>query len=137
MNKTITICVFLAILIFGCSAVTIPYDPQPLAKDPREVIRQVIMEQPDKKVPHSATVTADYIEIDTTVIRRSGPIRRRIPTMITIYFNNLGKPVLYKTSWYIVAILNKNNEERYRVYTKQEDQARLLIDALNAIAVNK
>ncbi len=127
------------LLLTGCSTVQIAHDQQSVTGDPKEIIRQVISEQIDNKVPRSTTVTAEYLEVDTTVIRRGKtPTRQRIATTITIYFNNLGTPILYRTGSgiYIVAIKNKDNQERYRVYTRQESQARLLMDALYAVTVN-
>ena len=124
------------VLSLSACATTMPYQPKIVTdKNPVDIVRQVIQEQPVKKAPRELTVTDTHIQIGTTYIKRSGPVRKQKPGYITIYFNNVGSPQLMKYfSDYYVVINNKNNEEKYRVRTSQEEQAKALIDALHTLS---
>ena len=124
--------VIILFLTAGCAATVLEYSPQIIADgDPKQIIKQVIMEQPLKKAPRSAFVNDQYMEIEASVIRAGDLSARKAPTTISIYFNNIRSMSLTKSNnYYIVALFNKAGEERYRVYSRQEEQARLFIDAI-------
>lgn len=136
----------LVLLLSGCAAQQIPYAPEPTANknDAQRIIEQVTMEQPTKYRPQNVLVTDDYIAFDEgytgkTVGSATAINNTAVGYAVTkgknvgsrLYFNSLGVPTLYKKrGWFVVQLVDSNDQILKRLYTRDEAKAEALIDSV-------
>ena len=119
----------------------VPYVPTPNVNEPAKVIERVLKSQPPAyadEVPFEVSVKSDCIELRTTEQGLFGGSPGEVRS--AIYYKNIGKVVLNKDNtwkvvlnktdiWY-VEILDRSGMGMYNVFSFDESEAKLFIDAL-------
>ena len=122
----------------------VPYAPIPNVSEPAKVIERVLKSQPPAyadEVPFEVSVKSDCIELRTTDPGRFGGSPGEVRS--AIYYKNIGKVVLNKDDiwkavlnktdiWY-VEIFDRSGNWMYDVWTFDESEAKLFIDALYTV----
>ena len=130
--------------VAGCLALSacahnrtdVPYFPNPNVSEPAKVIERVIKSQPPAwadPVPYEVIVKSDCIELRTT--ERGGFLSRGTPGEVrsAICYQNIGKVVLNYTNIWYVEILDRSGMGMYNVFSFDESEAKLFIDALYTV----
>jgi hypothetical protein len=112
----------------------VPYVPNPNVSEPAKVIERVIRSQPPAwadPVPYEVIVKSDCIELRTTE-RGRGILFWKSPGEVrsAICYQNIGKIVLNKTDIWYVEITDRLGNWMCYVYSFDESEAKLFIDAL-------
>jgi hypothetical protein len=108
----------------------VPYIPSPNVSEPAKVIERVLKSQPPAHafdVPFEVIVNSDCIELRTTYPGTPGENRS------AICYINIGKVILNKTQLWYVEILDRSGYYIYNVYSFDESEAKLFIDALYTV----
>jgi hypothetical protein len=127
--------------VAGCLALSacahnrtdVPYFPNPNVSEPAKVIERVIRSQPPAwagPVPYEVIVKSDCIELRTT--ERGGFLSRGSPGEVrsAICYQNIGKVVLNKTDIWFIEIKDRLGYWMCYVYSFDESEAKLFIDAM-------
>lgn len=119
--------------LFACALNSaVPYTPNPNVSDPAKVIERIMISQPPDyagAVPSKVSVKSDSIEMWMT-----GPGSGGSPG--EIYYREIGKVVLNYTNIWFVAIIDRSGIGMYNVFSFDESQAKLFIDALYTVMEN-
>ena len=123
-------------LIFGCSTY-VPYNSKYLKSrnEAEKIIKQVILEQPRQYAPVAIEFNEEYFQVfhnDTRKGILSGGVTT-VPVVDTIYFNNIKSVELYYRKLFIVMIKDNTDYLKLYVYTRDENKAKSLIDALHTL----
>ena len=129
------------VLIMGCSTIHyVPDSSKTGTVEAREIVKQVIQEQPDELAPIRIEITDRYLKMYAT---KSHPVDGyTIPWNTMVYFSNIGNVELKQKKrgsqkWFVISIRDRNNTVRYTVYTAHEITAKSFIDALHALKVDR
>ena len=109
----------------------VSYVPNPNVIEPTKVIEQIIRTQPPayaRPVPYAVSVKNDYIELQVT--EPGGWFGGPGNVTNTIYYKNIGKVILNKYDIWCVEILDRAGNWMYYVWSFDESEAKLFIDAL-------
>lgn len=135
-KKLITVVALL--LLSGCMK-RIQYSPDISSVnsvEAKEIVKQVVQEQPGELAPINVEITDRYFKMYAT---KSNPMNGyTIPWNTVVYFNNIGKIELkqekkWSKKWYVISIMDRNNQKRYSVFTAHEIKAKSFIDALSKL----
>lgn len=115
----------------------VPYVPNPNVSEPENVIERVIKSQPSSyagTVPYVVSVRNDHIELQISepgggLIHGGSPGEVRY----AIYYKNIGKIVLNKTDIWYAEILDRSGYWMYYVWSFDENEAKLFIDAMYTV----
>ena len=141
MNRKKLLSVILMIFLIGCS--NIRYSPNTANTNPteaKEIVKEVVQEQPNELAPIKVEVTDQYFKMYATKTNAmDGYI---IPWNIVVYFNNIGKIEIkqkrrWSKKWFVIAVRDKNKNLRYTIYTAQESKVKSFIDALYTLKTIK
>ena len=135
MKRENIVTLITALLLTGCMK-TIHYSPDNSARNTsnaKEVIKQVVLEQPNEFIPIEVEVTEHYLKTITT--KSDQMYGYTIPWHHIVYFNNIGKIKLKQkrgrsSELFIIVILDKNETVKCNIYTLHEKKAKEFIDAL-------
>jgi hypothetical protein len=99
----------------------------------REIVKQVVLEQPGELAPIKVEVTDQFFKMYATKSNQVDGYT--IPWNTVVYFNNIGEVTLkiekkWSKKWYVVAIMDRDNREKYAVYTAHEITAKSFINAI-------
>jgi hypothetical protein len=126
------------IVLFSCGSLyIIPYQPNTNAIDSIQTIERIIRSQPPAwtTVPYELSVTKDCIQM--RFLEKHRKPQRVDDTSITICYKNIGKVNLYKTDIYYVEIYDRMNNWMYTIYSFEESDAKIFIDALYTMMKSK
>ena len=129
------------LFVFGCSSnVQIKYNYSILdnPEKAKEIIHQVILEQPRGSAPSSVVINDEFIQIITNATRKSmvGGVAM-VPVTETLFFNNIKSAELYSGRKYYFVLVKENSDEiKLRILTGKEEKARSFIDALKTLEKN-
>lgn len=134
MNQKNLLTVILLIFLTGCS--TIHYSPNTANTNPteaKEIVKEVVQEQPNELAPIKVEVTDRYFKMYAT--KTNVMDGYTIPWNTVVYFNNVGKVKIkqkkrWSKEWYVILIMDNEKNLRYTVYTAQYTKAKSFIDAL-------
>lgn len=130
------------LFVFGCSSnVQIKYNYSILdnPEKAKEIIHQIILEQPRGSAPSSVDINDDFIQITTNATRKSmlaGGVAM-VPVTETLFFNNIKSAELYSGRKYYFVLVKENSDEiKLRILTGKEEKGRLFIDAIKTLERN-
>lgn len=134
MSRKNLLSVIIMIFFIGCS--NIRYSPNPANTNPaeaKEIVKQVVQEQPDELAPIKVEVTDQYFKMYAT--KTNAMDGYTIPWNTVIYFKNVGKVKIkqkkrWAKQWYVILIMDNEKNLKYTVYTDQYTKAKSFIDAL-------
>jgi hypothetical protein len=136
MKKWFVIAFCLALSACARNRSDVSYVPNSNVSEPAKVIERVIRHQPPAytTVPHEVVVKSDCIEFRTTY-QPGLWVLKNTPGELTnsICYKNIGKVVLYKNDIWYVEILDRSGYWMYYVYSFDESEAKLFIDALYSV----
>ena len=141
MNRKNIVTLIITLLLIGCS--TIGYTPNTSKTNTIEakaIVKLIVQEQPGELAPIKVEITDRYFKMYAT---KSNPANGYIiPWNTVVYFNNIGKIELkqekkWSKKWYVISIIDRNQNLRYSVYSSQENNAKLFIDALFTLKTDK
>ena len=141
VNKKL-IAVFVLLLLSNCMK-RIHYFPDTSSISrvkAKEIVKQVVLEQPGELAPIKVEVTDLFVKMYATKSNQADGYT--IPWNTVIHFNNIGEIRLgmvkkWSKKWYVIAIMDKNSKEKYAVYTAHEIKAKAFIDALSALKIKR
>jgi hypothetical protein len=146
MKKWLIVACCLALSACARTRTDVPYVPNPNVIDPAKVIERVITHQPSAylTVPYKVSANSDCIRMWMTEERRTGSVvgqvfGQSIPVDVasTICYRNIGKIVLNKTDIWYAEIYDRLGNWMCYVYSFDESEAKLFIDALHAMMASK
>ena len=131
----------ITLLLTGCS--TIRYSPATSKiniSEAKEIVKQVVQEQPREFALLDVEVTDQYFKMHTMKTNRMEGYT--IPWTSVICFNDIGKVKIkqkkrWSKMWFVITVRDKNKNLRCTVYTTQESKAKSFIDALYALKTIK
>ena len=141
VNKEL-MAVLVLFLLSGCMK-KIQYSPDIStvnSVEAKEIVKQVVQDQPGEMAPIKVEVTDQFFKMYAT---KSNPVDGyTIPWNTVVYFNNIGEITLkiekkWSKKWYVVAIMDRNNREKYAVYTAYEIQAKSFINAISKLKTDE
>jgi hypothetical protein len=118
--------------LFACNS-AVRYVPNPNVSDPAKVIERIMISQPPHyagAVPSIVSVKSDSIEMWMT---EPGGGKKFGGNPGEIYYKNIGKVVLNHTDIWYVEILDRSGIWMYNVFSFDESEAKLFIDALYTV----
>jgi hypothetical protein len=122
------------IALFACALNSaIPYVPHPNVSDPAKVIERIMISQPPDfagAVPSKVSVESDSIKM---WMAEPGGGGKSGGSPGEIYYQNIGKVVLNYTNIWYVEILDRSGMGMYNVFSFDESEAKLFIDALYTV----
>ena len=133
----------IAIVLFaGCTA-TIHHSPAASfqnSSEAKEIIKQVMLEQPGEMAPVNVEVTDQFIKIH--LIKTDQMYGYNIPWCKFVHFSNIGKIEIKQKrpdsqQWFVVSVMDKDNKLKCDIYTLHESKARGFADALYTLQANK
>jgi hypothetical protein len=130
MKKWLVVACCLTLLACARTRTDVPYVPNPNVSEPTKIIERVIKHQSPVyiTVPYEVSAKSDCIEMRIT--EPGGWFRGPGDIANTICYRNIGKIVLNKGDiWYIEIIDRLGNWMCY-VYSFDESEAKLFIDAM-------
>jgi|GEM_PF-3856993 len=134
MKKSLII--LCTLIVTGCSARQyINHNPQ-VVSNPEGVIKRVLQEQPQKKLPRDIEITDEYLQIHVIAYRHEQFFDRAVPKTITIYYDNMKTRFFQHRRWYVTDILDKGDLLKYRVYSSTQGQSEALMNALHTMSQN-
>ena len=106
------------------------------ANQAKEIIKQIIQEQPGELAPIKVEVTDKYIKMYK--IKSNQLDGYNIPWNQFVYFNNIGKVEIRQKrheskKWFVVSVMDKKKSLKCTVYTAKENRAKAFIDALHTM----
>jgi hypothetical protein len=115
----------------------VSYVPNPNVNEPAKVIERVIKHQPPAyiNVPYEISAKSDCIEMRTS--EPGGWFRSPGDVVNTICYRNIGKIVLSKYEIWCVEITDRLGYWMYYVWSIDESEAKLFIDALHTMMASK
>jgi hypothetical protein len=120
--------------LFACALNSaIPYVPHPNVSDPAKVIERIMISQPPDfagAVPFKVSVESDSIKMWMT---EPGGGKGGGGSPGEIYYQNIGKVVLNYTNIWYVEIMDRSGIDLYNVFSFDESEAKLFIDALYTV----
>lgn len=130
------------LLLLSCAPSTMNYEPAQrpnlTPKKAKAVIRETILNQPGNHAPQGVLINDEVLEIRKITAEGRGRRRSSITEATTIPFSSIGNLTLARaTVLYVVTIFDRENAERYRVYTTLDSQAKDLIDALRSLMMQR
>ena len=133
-----TIIVLLLLFLAVCGKV-IHYAPGNTvnnASQAKEIIRQIVQEQPGELAPIKVEVTDKYIKMYK--IKSNQLDGYNIPWNQLIYFNSIGKVEIREKKrqskkWFVVSLMDKKKNLICTIYTAMENKAKTFIDALHTM----
>ena len=142
MNRKNIVTLIITLLLTGCIK-TIHYSPDDSVKNSikaKEIIKQVVLEQPNEFIPVEVEVTDLYLK--TITIKSDQVYGYNIPWHQLVYFNNIGKITLKRKSGrlnelFIIFIWDKNKTFKGNIYTQHEKKAKAFIDALYTLQTDR
>ena len=121
-------------VLLACALNTaVPYVPNPNVSDPAKVVERIMISQPPDfagAVPSKVSVKSDSIEMWMPEAGGGGSPGE-------IYYKDIGKVVLNYTNIWYVAILDRSGIGMYNVFSFDESEAKLFIDALYTVMENR
>jgi hypothetical protein len=121
--------------LFSCARNrAVPYVPNPNVTEPAKVIERVIKSQPASyagAVPYAVSAKNDCIEMQMT--EPGGWLRSSGDAINMIYYKNIGRLVLNKTDIWYIEILDRSGYWMYYVWSFDENEAKLFIDAIYTV----
>lgn len=134
MKRKCCPCIIVIVLSICCSTIRYsPADTNTNQTEAKEIVKQVVQEQPDELAPIKVEVTDRYFKMYGT--KTNAVDGYTIPWNTVVYFKNIGEIKLrrkkkWSKKWFVISIMDKNNKEKYTVYTAYEIKAKSFIDAL-------
>ncbi|RPI70680.1 MAG: hypothetical protein EHM38_05325 [Geobacteraceae bacterium] len=130
MKKLIIVACCLVLSACARNRENVPYVPNPNINEPTKIIERVIKHQPAVyiTVPYEVSAKSDCIEMRIT----EPGSRRKSPGDVanTICYQNIGRIVLNKGDIWYVEIIDRLGNWMYYVYSFDESEAKLFIDAM-------
>jgi hypothetical protein len=114
---------------------TVAYTPRSVPEEPAKIIERVLRQQPPAYayVPFDLNVGSDCIQFKTVEWTGLGINRRPNELVTTLCYNNIGRITLNKADHWYVDIYERGGIWMYQVWSYNEKEAKLFIDALFAI----
>ena len=140
MNRKNILIAIIALLITGCS--TIRYSPASSKTntiEAKEIIKQIVLEQPMEIAPIDVEITDQYFKLHT--MKTNHMDGYTIPWTKVVCFNDIGKIGIrqkrrWSKKWFVITVRDKNKNVRCKIYTALENKAKLFVDALYALHTN-
>jgi hypothetical protein len=114
----------------------IPYEPKANVSEPNKVIERVIKQQPSSytTVPYEVSAKSDCIVMTMTEPGGWFVFGQSPGTLVnTICYRNIGKVTLNKTDIFYVEVYDRAGNWLCYVYSFDESDAKLFIDALHTM----
>ena len=131
MKKWLVVACCLALLACARTRTDVPYVPNPNVSEPTKIIERVIKHQPPayNTIPYEVSAKSDCIEMTES---GGGWAFVGIPRDVAskICYRNIGKIVLNKTEIWYVEIYDRLGNWMCYVYSFDESEAKLFIDAM-------
>lgn len=142
MNWKYSVILIAVFLLAGCTA-TIHHSPAASiqnSNEAKEIIKRVMQEQPGELAPIKVEVTDRYIKMH--LIKTDQMYGYNIPWNNIVFFNNIGKIKIKQKrrnskKWFVISVMDKNNNLKCDIYTLQESKAREFADALYTLQNTK
>jgi hypothetical protein len=118
----------------------IPYEPTANVSEPNKVIERVIKQQPSSynTVPYDVAANSDCIVMRMTEQGGWGPFQANPGNYVnSICYRNIGKVTLNKTDIFYVEVYDRAGNWLCYVYSFDESEAKLFIDALHTMMAAK
>jgi hypothetical protein len=114
---------------------TVPYTPRSVPEEPAKIIERVLRQQPPaySYVPFDINVGRDCIQFKTVEWTGMGANRRPNDLVTTLCYNNIGRITLNRGDCWYVDVYERGGAWMYQVWSYNEKEAKLFIDALYAI----
>jgi hypothetical protein len=126
--------VLVARVLTGCAAQVVPYAAKTSSGNPKSVIEQVFMEQPDKLRPDYISANDEYVEYGEgsrsriNVFSDTSSTRRHVSRL---YYRSVAKDELYtKRDYVIVQFRDVHGALLARVIARDLEKGRKLIDSV-------
>ena len=128
------------LLLIGCS--TIHYIPNTVkisTTEAKEIVKQVIQEQPNELAPIKVEVTDQYFKLH--IMKTNHMDGYTIPWTKLVCFNDIGKIRIkqkwrWSKKWFVISIMDKNKNVKCTIYTAQENKATSFVDAFHVLITN-
>lgn len=140
MNWKNILIAIITLLLTGCS--TIRYSPATLKTntiEAKEIIKQIVLEQPMEIAPIDVEITDQYLKLHT--MKTNHMDGYTIPWTKVVCFNDIGKIGIrqkrrWSKKWFVITVRDKNKNVRCSIYTAQENKAKSFVDAFYALHTN-